>query len=215
MPVATIRKYVLARGKIDILEEFASQNEWILSDALVHEQEQDYPVNCISVYYAVDLQAKQITDKYFVATYHPKYKDTFKEVSVAWLEEYFSVEENDLVQLDTPEENIIAPGGEIFTLLNAKDNIGVVAMLDHGATTELGKMGVKKQYLGKGLAHPLMFEAIKWAKTHDKKFPHIDIYTAKHLTPAINLYRKYGFEDCPIGNYTKFTRVDLAMRLTF
>ncbi|CAO3648366.1 unnamed protein product [Mucor fragilis] len=215
MPVATIRKYVMTRGKMDTLEEFASKNEWVLSDTLAHEQEQDYPVNCISVYYAVDVEAKQITDKYFVATYHPTYKNTFKEISVAWLEEYFSVEANDLYQLDKPEENIIAPGGEIFTLLNAKDHIGVVAMLDHGATAELGKMGVKKQYNGKGLAHPLMLEAIRWAKVHDKHFPHIDIYTAKHLTPAVNLYRKYGFEDTAIGGYTKFTRVDLAMRLTF
>ncbi|KAL9538952.1 hypothetical protein MBANPS3_010561 [Mucor bainieri] len=205
MPVATIRKYVMTRGKTETLEEFASKNEWILSDTLAHEQEQDYPVNCISVYYAVDVEAKQITDKYFIATFHPTYKNTFKEISVAWLEEYFSVEAGDLYQLDHPEENIIAPG----------DHIGVVAMLDHGATAELGKMGVKKQYNGKGLAHPLMLEAIRWAKIHDKQFPHIDIYTAKHLTPAVNLYRKYGFEDVPVGGYTKFARVDLAMRLTF
>ncbi|KAK4521428.1 uncharacterized protein ATC70_012043 [Mucor velutinosus] len=215
MPVTAIRKYVMTRGKMETLEEFASKNEWVLSDTLAYEQEQDYPVNCVSVYYAVDLEAKQITDKYFIATYHPTYKNTFKEVSVAWLEEYFSVEAGDLYQLDNPEENIIAPGGEIFTLLNAKDHIGVVAMLNHGATVELGKMGVKKQYNGKGLAHPLMFEGIRWAKNHHSQFPHIDIYTAKHLIPAVNLYRKYGFEDAPIGGYTKFARVDLAMRLTF
>ncbi|GAN03505.1 GNAT family acetyltransferase [Mucor ambiguus] len=215
MPAATIRKYVMTRGKMETLEEFASKNEWVLSDTLAHEQKQDYPVNCISVYYTVDLEAKQLTDKYFIATYHPTYKNTFKEISVAWLEEYFSVEANDLYQLDHPEENIIAPGGEIFTLLNAKDQIGVVAMLDYGSTVELGKMGIKKQYNGKGLAHPLMFEGVQWAKNHHKQFPHIDIYTAKHLTPAVNLYRKYGFEDVPVGGYTKFARVDLAMRLTF
>lgn len=216
MTVATVRKYVMLRGKMETLEEFSLKNDWILSDNLVKEEEQDYPENCVSVYYTVDLDSKKITDKYFIATWNPKYKDTFKQVSVAWLEEYFSVEENDLKQLDNPEENIIAPGGEIFTLINTQgEGLGVVAMLNHGPFTELGKMGVKKQYNGKGLSHPLMYEAISWAKNHQRNYPQVDIYTAAHLGPAVNLYKKYGFEVVPVGSYNKFARVDLAMRLTF
>jgi GNAT superfamily N-acetyltransferase len=215
MTVATVRKYAMLRGKIETLEEFSLKNDWILSDKLAKE-EKDYPENCISVYYTVDLENKKITDKYFIATWNSKYKDTFKQVSVAWLEEYFSVEENDLKQLDSPEENIIAPGGEIFTLVDTQGNgLGVVAMINHESSAELGKMGVKKQYNGRGLSHPLMYEAILWAKNHPRNYPQVDIYTAAHLGPAVALYKKYGFEIVPVGGYNKFARVDLAMRLTF
>ncbi|KAI8639109.1 hypothetical protein BD408DRAFT_421847 [Parasitella parasitica] len=216
MTAATVRKYVMLHGKIETLADFATINDWILSDKFAQEEASDYPENCISVYYTVDLEQKQITDKYFAANWNPKYKETFKQVSVAWLEEYFTVEENDLKQLDNPEENIIAPGGEIFTLLDIQgQGLGVVAMLHHGDFAELGKMGVKKQYNGKGLSHPLMYEAISWAKNHERSYPQVDIYTAAHLGPAVGLYKKYGFEVVPVGGYNKFARVDLAMRLTF
>ncbi|CEP18431.1 hypothetical protein [Parasitella parasitica] len=216
MTAATIRKYVMLRGKMETLEKFATKDKWILTDKFAQEEATDYPENCISVYYAVDLEQKQIVDKYFIANWNPKYKETFKQVSVAWLEEYFAVEENDLKQLDNPEDNIITPGGEIFTLLDTEgQGLGVVAMLHHGDFTELGKMGVRKQYNGKGLSHPLMNEAISWARNHKRKYPRVDIYTAAHLGPAVNLYKKYGFEVVPVGGYNKFARVDLAMRLTF
>jgi GNAT superfamily N-acetyltransferase len=212
MTVAALRKYVLLRGKIVKLEEYALENKWILTQTMAENA--DLPENCVSIYYYVDSETRTITDRLTMAAWLPKYKKHFKEVGVAWLKEFFSVEENDLIQLDTPEENIIDPGGEIFTLFNKEGvAVGVAAMIHHGVAAELGKMGVKKEFNGKGYSHPLMYESIEWAKNNKRNYERIDLYTAQKLLPAVSLYKKYGFEVVPIGGYTKFSRVDLAMSL--
>jgi GNAT superfamily N-acetyltransferase len=211
MTVAAIRKYVLLKGKIVKLEEYAQDNDWILSET---EDHVNLPENCVSIYYTVNSETKTVTDKLSMVSWHPKYKKHFKEIGVAWLQEFFSVEENDLIQLDTPEENIIKPGGEIFTLFNKEGiAVGVAAMIHHGAAAELGKMGVKKEFNGKGYSHPLMYEAITWAKNSTQNYDRVDLYTAEKLIPAVTLYKKYGFVVVPVGGYTKFSRVDLAMSL--
>lgn len=205
-----LAKYVIANKQIKKLDEYVTEEdgEWVLE--LLDEEE--CPEQCISVYYRVDTEKKTIKERLYMASYHKKYEPDFKEISIAWLEDHFVVEKSDLTQLDNQYERIVKPGGQIFTLLNKNgEAVGVTAIINMGDHAELGKMGVKRAYHGNGYANPLMFEAIQWAKKMN--FTHVDIHTAAKLTPAITLYKKFGFYVVPLDETLAYERVDLQMKL--
>lgn len=207
---STVRKYAMVRGQFVDWEEFKTNNTWANT-----ANDGDLPDHCVSIYYSVDMDQQFIKERLCMVNYSPKYQPDFKRISVSWVSEYFSVEPADLMQLDNPEDSIIKPGGEIFCLIDSQGTaIGTVAMiLEADGNVELAKMGVLKKYNGKGYAHPLMYEAILWAKS--KRFPVVNLYTAQRLTPAVTLYHKYGFKKIPFHSHSHFARVDLVMQLKF
>ncbi|KAI7898856.1 acyl-CoA N-acyltransferase [Cokeromyces recurvatus] len=214
MTVPALRKYVILFGKIVKLEDFMEkEGRWLSDD--IQNDESNIPESCVAIYYKLDIENKTIKERLFMTTFNAKYIKAFKEISVNWIEEYFVIEEKDLQQLNKPEETIIENGGEIFSLINKEGVVvGVSSMIiESDGTVELGKMGVKKAYQGKGYAHPLIYEAISWAKRSDKKFPYVKLCTSSKLIPAINLYKKYGFENMPIKGPREFARGDVMMKL--
>lgn len=206
----TIRKFAFIRNQFIDWQEFTTEYTW----ASV-EGELNLPDKCVSIYYSVDLEKQVIVERLCMASYSSKYQPDFKKISVAWVDEYFSVEPADLMQLDRPQDTIIQPGGEIFCLLNDQGQVvGTVAMIiEPDGAVELAKMGVGNEFCGKGYAHPLMKEAIMWAQK--KSYKSVNLYTATKLKVAVSLYKKYGFKAIPFKPHSHFTRVDLAMLLTF
>lgn len=198
----------MMRGQFIDWEEFTSKNRWAQVG-----NDHDLPDHCVSIYYSVDTEQQIIKERLCMVTYSSKYQPAFKKISVAWVSEYFAVEPADLMQLDNPEESIINPGGEIFCLINDQGQaVGTVAMIvEPNGDAELGKMGVAKEFNGKGYAHPLMKEAVFWAKS--KSFPAVNLHTASKLLVAVSLYKKYGFKEIPYHDHSHFARVDLVMRL--
>ncbi|KAG2199298.1 hypothetical protein INT46_003378 [Mucor plumbeus] len=206
-------EYALVKGKITNWADFVEQNQWA---AIKTNKFSSLPIasNCVSVYYVVDVEQMAIIDRLCMVTWDLKYKSEFKELSLVWVKQYFEVEELDLKQLDTPEESIIQPGGEIFFLIESSGRVaGVVATVIHQGACELAKMTVRKECNGKGYAHILMRESIKWAK--DKKFPYIELLSSVSLENAIILYKKYGFETTHLGPHPDYKRCNIIMRLTF
>lgn len=172
------------------------------------------PENCVAIYYVIDQVKKQLKDTLYVICWSSQYKQDFKDMSLAWVQESFTVEESDLKQVERPEETIIKPGGQIFFLLGQnKAMVGTIAMMiSHEGECELGKLTVKKDYNGKGYAHPLMREGIAWAR--DNKKPSILLLCAVKLEKAITLYKRYGFETIHLGPHPDYARCDIVMRLT-
>ncbi|KAI9359536.1 acyl-CoA N-acyltransferase [Pilaira anomala] len=211
----TVQKLVFIRNKFISCQEFNSKYSWA-NIPTEEEDERNLPEKCVSIYYSVNIE-QQTIEKLYMVSYAPQYKPSFKEISVAWVNEYFAVEPADLLQLDHPEENIIQPGGEIFCLMKEKGEVvGTVAMIidqEEEGAVELGKMGVAKEFCGKGYAHPLMKEALMWAQK--KSFSVVNLHTAAKLIVAVSLYEKYGFKPVPFQAHGHFARVDLLMRLTF
>ncbi|KAI8068982.1 acyl-CoA N-acyltransferase [Thamnidium elegans] len=206
----TIQKFAFIRNQFIDWQEFTKKYSWATI-----EDDLNLPEKCVSIYYSVDLEKQVITERLCMVSYSSKYQPDFKKISVAWVDEYFSVEPADLMQLDKPKETIIQPGGEIFCLLNDQGQVvGTVAMIiEHDGAVELAKMGVGKEFCGKGYAHPLMKEAIMWAQNRSYKY--INLYTATKLIVAVSLYEKYDFKAISFRPHSHFARVDLAMRLTF
>ncbi|KAI9301078.1 acyl-CoA N-acyltransferase [Cunninghamella echinulata] len=211
----TIKTYAISRSETTEWNAFVDQNDWATQalNAEKWDNKEDIPSKCIAIYYVVDKNEKTITNKLYVTTYDPIYKQDFKKINLHWIEKYFTVEPSDIHQLDHPEENILQPGGEMFFLVENNQVVGTVVMVMKHGQCELGKLAIVDHLQSKGYSHPLMKEAIQWAK--DKKLPDILILCSTLLAAPVRLYRKYGFETIYEGKHPDYDRCDLVMKLTF
>lgn len=148
-----------------------------------------------------------------IVTYDEVYKKDFISLNTVWLEEYFYVEEKDVRMFDQVKEIFIDQGGEIFFCLANEKVAGTVAMMKVDEKTyELCKMAVSKEYQGKGYANLLIDACLEFAKS--KKIEKIALYSNTVLGPAINLYKKYGFEEKPLPSGS-YARSNIFMELRF
>lgn len=147
-----------------------------------------------------------------VVPFEDKYAVDFKRLNLEWIEEYFRVEELDLKHLEHPRENIIEPGGEIYSVIEDGIVIGVCALLFHGeGVYELAKMAVDKGSRGKGYGNLLMEAVIEGARL--KNAEKIIILSNTQLDPAINLFKKYRFIITRLGQDPDYDRGNIEMQL--
>ncbi len=145
-----------------------------------------------------------------VLNYQPEFSSDFKNLNVEWLERYFVVEEHDLEQLDHPKE-ILDNGGHIYFANLDGNNVGTVTLIKESDTEyELAKMAVTESAKGNGIGNILMEYCILEAKK--KGAEKLILLSNRGLTPAITLYKKYGFEEVPITN-NPYARGDIKMEL--
>ncbi|NHA03627.1 GNAT family N-acetyltransferase [Mucilaginibacter sp. HC2] len=144
-----------------------------------------------------------------VTNYDPQYARYFKNLNIEWINTYFTVEEHDLEQLNHPEEYIIGPGGEILFAHIDDDVVGTCAVIKTGeAEYELAKMAVSPKYQGRKIGNALMEAAI--AKTKELGGTRLWLGSNTLLSPAISLYRKYGFKEFKVAD-TPYARANIHM----
>ena len=145
-----------------------------------------------------------------VISYDKKFRDAFKALNIAWIDKYFKVEEKDLEQLSQPEK-CITEGGEIFFVVDREEAVGTSAMYNLGnGSYELAKMAVRPDHQGKGLSNLLMEACEKWARA--KQAREIVIVSNTSLTPAITLYKKFGYKVTRLGQDPIYQRGDIELR---
>ena len=141
-----------------------------------------------------------------IIDYQPLYKDDFKRLNVGWISTYFQLEEPDLQQLDHPEETILVKGGRIYLARLGSEIIGTITLKkDSDTVYELSKMAVSPQYQGHGAGRLLAEHLIQEARALGCKMLFLE--SNQKLTPALNLYRKLGFIEVPIGD-SPYSRAD-------
>jgi ribosomal protein S18 acetylase RimI-like enzyme len=146
-----------------------------------------------------------------IVNYQPEYKEAFKALNIAWLEKYFYVEDYDNQVLSNPEKYILEKYGSIYFLLEYEIPVGTFAlMINELKELELTKTGMQESAKGKGYGNELMKHCIEQAKLTNYK--EIYLYSNKSLRPAIHLYKKYGFEEIPLGS-SEYERCNIKMKL--
>jgi hypothetical protein len=60
-----------------------------------------------------------------IVPYKEDYKEHIKSLNYEWLEKYFAVEPNDVIQLSNPQAEIIDKGGFILICLNNSDSLSL------------------------------------------------------------------------------------------
>lgn len=134
-----------------------------------------------------------------ILEYSPFYKPYFDSLNRVWIEKYFTIEPMDEFVLTHPEEAILGKGGSILFALHDDVVAGVVALIKVTSDTyEFAKMGVDENFRRKGIAETLSKAAFQKAK--ELNAINIILFSNTKLEPAIQLYRKLGFKEVPLGS---------------
>lgn len=145
-----------------------------------------------------------------VVTYDPAYKKAFKDLNVEWIEKYFQVEKKDSEQLNNPEQ-CLEGGGQIFFVLDDAEPVATCAIYKHSEDQyELAKMAVRPDQQGRGLSNLLMQAAEDYARAQGAK--EMLILSNTVLTPAITLYKKYGYVTSFLGDHPVYQRCNIEMK---
>ena len=147
-----------------------------------------------------------------VKRFDDRYAADFKRLNLEWIEMYFKVEGMDEEQLNNPREYIIDAGGEIYSVVAGGKVKGTCALIFHEeGVYEIAKMAVDADSRGKGYGNLLMEASIEGAR--EKDADKILIISNTKLEPAINLYKKYGFQTTRLGQNPDYERGNIEMQL--
>lgn len=130
-----------------------------------------------------------------VRDYTPADAAAFRDLNLAWVEKFFTVEAADRAQLEDPQTHILDRGGAILIAEYEGEVVGTVGLVpghDEGVL-ELIKMSAREDIQGKGIGRALMEAAI--AKSRQMGASHIWLETNTSLEAALALYRKSGFRE--------------------
>ena len=145
-----------------------------------------------------------------IERYDGKYAACFKKLNLAWLEEYFSVEDIDREVLENPEERVIASGGMIFFAVYDREPVGTTAVVHHRhGVYELSKLAVQKDMQRNGIGRMLIEEALRWVT--DRNGTHVFLESNSILGPAIRLYENAGFKHEQLDSGSHYSRTNLRM----
>lgn len=126
--------------------------------------------------------------------YNPELKESIKTLNVEWLEKYFYVEPNDVIQLSNPQTQILDKGGFIYYARRNNEIVGTASLLyETDDIYELGKMAVTEKAQGHSIGTILMEHCFNQAR--QKGIKKLILYSNTKLESAIHLYKKYGFKE--------------------
>lgn len=177
-----------------VLKELIGKNEEQVIDALSRLER--------------ELKNRSLVERFHISivNYETQYRKDFEELNLAWLEEYFTIEDYDKKIFANPETFIIKTGGEIFIALLGTKVIGTLALIDHNhLKLEMSKLTVKSEYRGRGIAQMLINRAIDYAKKNSYK--EIFALANSKLKSAKSLYEKNNFQYSSCSD-KRYTRVD-------
>lgn len=146
-----------------------------------------------------------------IVDYTPAYHEAFRQLNYAWIEQYFTVEEEDRKALDHPDEKILKPGGQILMALYRDEAVGTCALIPMpDGQFELAKMAVSPAAQGLGIGYRLGQAALQRARDLGADSVYLESNT--RLAPAINLYHKLGFKRV-VGPPSPYERSNIQMRV--
>jgi GNAT superfamily N-acetyltransferase len=151
-------------------------------------------------------------DSVRLVTWRPELRSDFERLNLEWIERYFAVEEEDRRVFADPEGEIVAPGGQVFFLIDEEGVRGTCAVIRHDAESfELAKMAVVAAARGRGYGDRLMEAAIAFARRAGAR--RMMLLSNTRLAPALALYRKHGFRDVPLDPANGYSRADIQLEL--
>jgi putative acetyltransferase len=156
------------------------------------------------------MRAMQVID------FEPRFADAFRTLNEAWINRFFVMEPKDAELIGDPQGKVVDKGGHVFFALEADTAVGCVALIpmDDGGF-EVAKMAVDEASQGRGHAKALMSACVERAR--ELRAPRLYLESSDQLTPALTLYRAFGFVDLeperrPVSPYA---RASAWMELVF
>lgn len=144
--------------------------------------------------------------------------DAFAALNRQWIEQHFTIEASDEVQLRNPDASILGKGGHIVMAASANDIVGTGALVpatnapDDGLSwMQIAKMVTRPDMRGQGIAAAILQRLFRIAET--AKVDAIWLETNSKLTKATALYEKHGFTPLARSEMwpTPYARCDMQM----
>jgi putative acetyltransferase len=144
-----------------------------------------------------------------VVTYRDEWRGEFERLNREWIETWFTLEEADRATFRDPVGKIIAPGGQIFFVVEDGKVLGTCAVVRHGSGVhEIAKMAVVPEARGRGYGDLLMDAAVEFSRQAGAR--RVVIVSNTKLAPAIRLYEKHGFLRVPLAD-EEYARADIRL----
>ncbi|KTR41240.1 acetyltransferase [Curtobacterium oceanosedimentum] len=116
----------------------------------------------------------------------------FRTLNEAWIERYFTLEDEDRAILGDPIGRIVAPGGAVFVARLDDEVIGCIGIMPVGErVVELVKMAVSPAHQGHGTGRKLIGAALDRARALGAQ--RIALESNSSLASAVHLYEAFGF----------------------
>lgn len=143
--------------------------------------------------------------------FESKHADVFRNLNYEWIEKHFVMEESDRVMLDAPRETILDNGGYIVIALYDGEPVGTCALIKHKDNRfELAKMAVAEKAKRKNIGYLTGVRIIEQARSLGAERIFLESNTL--LVPAIDLYKKLGFERI-VGKPSPYERCNIQMEM--
>jgi putative acetyltransferase len=145
-----------------------------------------------------------------VVPYREELRAAFEQLNRDWIESYFVLEDPDRELFSDPRAKILAPGGQIFFVVEGGQVQGTCAVLRHADDEyEIAKMAVAPGARGRGFGDLLMETAIGFATQAGAS--RLVIVSNTVLEPAIRLYEKHGFIRVPFAADSRYRRANIRL----
>jgi GNAT superfamily N-acetyltransferase len=152
-----------------------------------------------------------MTESTRVIDFAPRHRDAFRALNMEWITTHFELEDIDRKTLDDPENAILRHGGCILMAEAAGETLGCCALIHVPPDAfELAKMAVAPAARGRGVGALLGRAAVERARQLGAS--RIELLSNTVLQPALQLYRKLGFVEVPLGP-TEYARANIRMEL--
>ena len=131
-----------------------------------------------------------------IIDFEPRFAPAFFALNEAWTSALFAMEPKDREILSDPQGLIINKGGAILFAAENGVAVGCCALIamDDGVF-EIVKMAVADACKGRGIGRDLMAACVDRARASGALRLYLESNSA--LTPALTLYRSFGFVDLP------------------
>ncbi|MEM6294797.1 MAG: bifunctional helix-turn-helix transcriptional regulator/GNAT family N-acetyltransferase [Myxococcota bacterium] len=157
-----------------------------------------------------------------IVPYDDSLAGTFAEITRAWVEEMFTLEDADRAIIEDPRGMILDRGGEVlFVEAPGLGIVGTCALMpSEDRSFELTKMGVRSAARGKKVGAFLLDAVLERAQSLRSQgtLERLFLLTNARCEAAIHLYEKYGFvHDADVLEACKgrYSRCDVAMSYPF
>ncbi|MEO5643305.1 MAG: GNAT family N-acetyltransferase [Bacteroidia bacterium] len=155
---------------------------------------------------------KIISPDFSIVEFESLHADAFRELNTAWITQSFVMEESDTVVLNDPYEHILKNGGAILIAKYKNEFVGTCALIHEGqGEYELTKMAVDEKLRGLKIGYHLGIATLQKAKQLGAKKVLLHS-NRKGSAAAIQLYRKLGFKEIPLGD-APWARADIKMEI--
>lgn len=122
----------------------------------------------------------------------PADAEAFRTLNEAWIERYFTLEDEDRAILGDPVGRVVAPGGAVFVARLGDEVVGCIGIMPVGdGAFELVKMAVAPEHQGHGTGRKLIVAALDRARALGAH--RVALESNSGLASAVHLYEAFGF----------------------